>query len=110
VFSHGQLYVALSAICGIVKRCISWEYMGSCKEKHEHRSYWKEYEEYCIQRCLGIVRWVCATALYNRRMKKYAKLKKVSSILSSYSCWSQLYVLKNAQVVWIVPKIVAILF
>ena len=62
VFSHGQFYVALSR--GVLR-----EYMGTCKNKHEHRSYWKKYKEYYIQRCLGIVRCVCATALYNRPMK-----------------------------------------
>ena len=37
VFSHGQFYVALSR--GVLR-----EYMGTCKNKHEHRSYWKKYK------------------------------------------------------------------
>ena len=54
---------------------------NNAKRREDYnQSYWKEYKEYCIQKCPRIVRWVCATALYDRQIKKYTKLKKVSSI------------------------------
>jgi ATP-dependent DNA helicase PIF1 len=59
MFSHRHLYVELS-------RGVSHESMWVLAKRNMNIDPTGKSEKYCIQRCYGTMRCVCASALYNR--------------------------------------------